>query len=48
MEISNEFEKYKIILVGESGSGKSSIMKRFCRNQFCLEPETTLGIEFDS
>jgi hypothetical protein len=23
-------------------------MKRFCRNQFCLEPETTLGIEFDS
>ncbi|CAM8966680.1 unnamed protein product [Rhodiola kirilowii] len=37
---------FKIVLIGDSGVGKSNILSRFTRNEFCLESNSTIGVEF--
>lgn len=36
----------KIILMGDSAVGKSSLISRFCKNQFELNKKATIGVEF--
>ncbi|KAI8647628.1 rab11 protein [Parasitella parasitica] len=37
---------FKVVMIGDSGVGKTNLMMRFTRNEFNLEPKSTLGIEF--
>ena len=37
---------FKIVLIGDSGVGKSNLLSRFTRNEFDLETNTTIGVEF--
>uniref|UniRef100_A0A914DIM1 Uncharacterized protein n=1 Tax=Acrobeloides nanus TaxID=290746 RepID=A0A914DIM1_9BILA len=52
MSNSNNSVKYdylfKIVLAGDSGVGKSSILLRYCSDEFNLEQKMTIGIEFRS
>jgi len=36
----------KIVVLGESGSGKTSLSRRFCRNEFSLSPDSTVGLAY--
>ena len=37
---------YKLILIGEPSTGKSSILRRYCENQFKDEYKCTIGVDF--
>ncbi|KAJ2735643.1 Rab GTPase ypt31 [Coemansia sp. BCRC 34962] len=37
---------FKIVLIGDSGVGKSNLLSRFTRNEFNLDPKSTIGVEF--
>ena len=37
---------YKIVLIGDSAVGKSNLFSRFVNNEFNLEQQTTIGVEF--
>ena len=39
---------FKMVLIGDSGVGKSNLLSRFTRNEFNLESETTIGVEFST
>lgn len=39
---------YKIVLIGDSGVGKSNILLRFHKDEFKLNSQTTMGVEFAS
>lgn len=39
---------FKLIIIGSSGVGKSSLMKRITENEFNLDHEVTIGVEFGS
>lgn len=43
-----ELEDYviKVILLGAAGVGKTSLMEKFCRNQFNENQKATLGVQF--
>lgn len=41
-------KEIKVVLLGESGVGKSSIVLRFCQNEFKITHESTLGAAFMS
>jgi len=45
-EQSNYDYIFKIVLIGDLGVGKSNILSRFTRNQFNLESNSTIGVEF--
>ena len=38
----------KMIIIGDSGVGKTSLVHKFCKNQFKIDYSTTIGIEFES
>ncbi|ODV90691.1 hypothetical protein CANCADRAFT_44334 [Tortispora caseinolytica NRRL Y-17796] len=37
---------FKVVLIGDSGVGKSNLLTRFTRNEFNLESQSTIGVEF--
>ncbi|CAL5408890.1 unnamed protein product [Camellia sinensis] len=37
---------FKVVLIGDSGVRKSNLLSRFTRNEFSLEPKSTIGVEF--
>jgi GTPase SAR1 family protein len=37
---------FKVVLIGDSGVGKSNLLWRFTRNEFGLNPKSTIGVEF--
>ena len=39
-------EKIKIMLLGDSSVGKSSILRKYCKNEFLGKYITTIGIDF--
>lgn len=38
---------FLVILIGDMGVGKSSCVTRFTRNQFSMETQSTLIVDFD-
>lgn len=48
--ISNDPDHYdhlfKIVLIGDSGVGKSNLLLRYTRNQFKVNSQSTIGVEF--
>jgi len=43
-----EMTEIKLVLIGEQAVGKSSILKRFCDNDFGLNMIGTSGVDFRS
>merc|ERR1712216_624834 len=37
---------FKVVLIGDSGVGKSNLLSRFTRDEFMLQSESTIGVEF--
>ena len=37
---------FKIVLIGDSGVGKSNLLLRYTKNQFKLNSQSTIGVEF--
>jgi len=37
----------KLVIVGESGVGKTSLLTRFCENEFLISHITTIGVDFE-
>ena len=43
----NDYDiKLKIMLLGDSTVGKTSILRRYCKNEFSIKYATTIGIDF--
>lgn len=42
----DEYYRFKVVIIGDSGVGKSNLISRFTRNEFCLEHNPTIGIDF--
>jgi Ras-related protein Rab-11A len=38
----------KVVFIGDSGVGKTNILSRFCRDEFMLNSQSTIGVEFAS
>lgn len=36
----------KIVLIGSAGTGKTNFQSKICRNQFNMESQASVGIEF--
>ena len=41
-------EKIKVMLLGDSNVGKTSIIKRFCKNEFTTSFIATIGVDFET
>ena len=41
-------EKIKVMLLGDSNVGKTSIIKRFCKNEFTTSFIATIGLDFET
>ncbi|PAA56421.1 hypothetical protein BOX15_Mlig012068g1 [Macrostomum lignano] len=39
---------FKIIVIGSSGVGKTNLISRFTKNEFRIESQTTIGVEFSN
>lgn len=39
---------FKLIIIGDTGVGKSCLMKRVMDNEFKIEHQVTIGVEFGS
>ncbi len=39
---------FKLIIIGDTGVGKSCLMKRVMDNEFKVEHQVTIGVEFGS
>ena len=39
---------FKIVLIGDSGVGKTNILSRYISNEFSLNTQATVGVEFGS
>ena len=37
---------FKILIIGDSGVGKSSILRRFCDDEFDEKQLSTIGVDF--
>lgn len=37
---------FKIVLIGDSGVGKSNLLLRYTKNQFKINSQSTIGVEF--
>ena len=37
---------FKVVLLGDSTVGKSNLISRFARDEFSLDSESTIGVEF--
>ncbi|KAJ5077774.1 ras-related protein rab-11a [Anaeramoeba ignava] len=49
MEFEEHFDyPFKAILIGNSAVGKTNILSRFHKNEFSLNTQTTIGVEFGS
>lgn len=48
--ISNDQDHYdylfKIVLIGDSGVGKSNLLLRYTKDQFKMNSQSTIGVEF--
>lgn len=38
----------KVVFIGDSGVGKSNILSRYCRDEYMLNSQSTVGVEFAS
>jgi Ras-related protein Rab-11A len=38
----------KVVFIGDSGVGKTNILSRYCRDEFMLNSQSTIGVEFAS
>ncbi len=50
MEYGGEQEHYdmlfKIVLIGDSGVGKSNLLSRYTKDEFKVNSQSTIGVEF--
>lgn len=46
--VSKSIPIYKILLVGDGTVGKTSLVRRYCENQFAISRVETIGIDFHS
>lgn len=37
---------FKIVLIGDSGVGKSNLLLRYTKQQFKMNSQSTIGVEF--
>ena len=37
---------FKIVLIGDSGVGKSNLLLRYTKDQFKMNSQSTIGVEF--
>ena len=37
---------FKVVLIGDSGVGKSNLMTRYTADEFNVESQSTIGVEF--
>ena len=48
--LSNDVDHYdhlfKIVLIGDSGVGKSNLLLRYTKDQFKINSQSTIGVEF--
>ncbi|CAF0999705.1 unnamed protein product [Adineta steineri] len=45
----NEYDFiFKLVLIGDSSVGKSNLLLRFTRNEFRLDTQSTIGVEFSN
>ena len=44
--MSKNLLEYKVLLIGESGVGKTSIIKRYCCNEFSSQHNKTLSVQY--
>ena len=40
--------QYKIVLLGDAGVGKTSLIRRYCFNDFLTDTRETIGLRFHS
>ena len=40
--------QYKVVLLGDAGVGKTSLIRRFCFNDFIMDTQETIGLRFHS
>ena len=38
----------KVVFIGDSGVGKTNILSRFCKDEFMVNSQSTIGVEFAS
>jgi Ras-related protein Rab-11A len=38
----------KVVFIGDSGVGKTNLLSRFCKDEFMLNSQSTVGVEFAS
>ncbi|KAL0008913.1 hypothetical protein SO802_010415 [Lithocarpus litseifolius] len=43
-----DYYVFKVVLIGDSAVGKSQILARFARNEFSLDSEATIDVEFQT
>ena len=46
--LSTQDHLFKLIIIGDTGVGKSALMKRVMDNEFKIEHQVTIGVEFGS
>jgi GTPase SAR1 family protein len=37
---------FKIVLIGDSGVGKSNLLSRYTKDEFKINSQSTIGVEF--
>ena len=47
-KIDNFDHVIKVVFIGDSGVGKTNILSRFCRDEFMVNCQSTIGVEFAS
>ena len=40
--------QFKVVLLGDSGVGKTALIRRYCFNEFAIDTQSTIGLQFHS